>query len=487
MSDRKYYAILFGIYLISHGGILFIPNAIYWDDWTLYRVDPSVIKETFKYAGSMFNMTAYLHEALLSLGVWSYRLLTFIMMFAAAVSLDKVIKRHSFIDQETRLTLVLFFLAMPLYLARVAIIDVPYTICYFLFFVAWAIIDSNRVLALVLFFLSFNTNSLLVFYSLPMFDLYLRTVNYKWSCRSAVLFSVNKLDFVLLPFVYFLIKIKFYKPTGVYVGYNEHFSIKSLIASPVVMIFEWMTLAVPVLPVFLMTMLMYFVGLKIGFKVSKGNERGFSLLLFGSVAFLAGGFAYWVLGHVPMFSDWSSRHQLLLPLGGAFLIVGLISLISSNIRYFVAVTLLSVCLIKNMQSYIDLYFDWHKQTQLIKIMSNNEDIHNSDIVIFDDETIADNAFGRLYRSYEWNGLMSMAFQSESRLGMEPHEYTEYLAGRGFNGYFQNPHKYRIGQYILKDTPTVVRVKIKKTHKPMIVNILNMRLPDYVVEARFEDR
>ena len=45
--SRDHFHKLLIFYLIAHGGIFFIFNAIYWDDWTLYNVENSIIIETF--------------------------------------------------------------------------------------------------------------------------------------------------------------------------------------------------------------------------------------------------------------------------------------------------------------------------------------------------------------------------------------------------------------------------------------------------------
>ena len=38
-SYKKEIAYLLLFYTLCHGGILFITNAIFWDDWTLFEVD----------------------------------------------------------------------------------------------------------------------------------------------------------------------------------------------------------------------------------------------------------------------------------------------------------------------------------------------------------------------------------------------------------------------------------------------------------------
>ena len=87
-SRNNYTALLAFFYLLSQGGLLLIPNAIYWDDWsTLFNNDATLIFEIFKELGSMFNIHGHIHANLLKLGPWSYRVFTFILMFASGLLL----------------------------------------------------------------------------------------------------------------------------------------------------------------------------------------------------------------------------------------------------------------------------------------------------------------------------------------------------------------------------------------------------------------
>ena len=228
LTVKKKYGLFFVFYLVAHGGILLIPNAIYWDDWTLYQVEPEVIMDTFRQAGSMFNITGYTHVLFLSIGPWFYKVITFVLMFGSGVALDRIIKKYESVSIETRFLIVLFFLVLPFYWARVALIDIIYTISYFLFFVAWVLMSRSRALALILFFLSFNTNSLLVFYTLPFVDLYYRSYSSNIGIKTFLVFCRKNFDYFIVPFVFFFIKIEYFPPSGVYEGYNEQYSLYNL-------------------------------------------------------------------------------------------------------------------------------------------------------------------------------------------------------------------------------------------------------------------
>ena len=163
-SRNNYTALLAFFYLLSQGGLLLIPNAIYWDDWsTLFNNDATLIFEIFKELGSMFNIHGHIHANLLKLGPWSYRVFTFILMFASGLLLDSILKKINQLSEIDRFLIVLLFLILPFTIARASLIIFPYTFFYFLFFSGWQLINRSRFGSLALFFLSFNLNSLLFF------------------------------------------------------------------------------------------------------------------------------------------------------------------------------------------------------------------------------------------------------------------------------------------------------------------------------------
>ena len=473
---------IFLLYLIAHGGIFFILDAIYWDDWTLYQVTSFEIMDLFRQGGSMFNLAGYMHNFLLSIGPWFYRFLTFILMFSSGLILYFILLKNKYVNDCERFLIVLLFCILPFYSARVALIDMGYTLCYFLFFFAWLNIEKNRLIALALFFLSFNTNSLLVFYALPFLDSYLRSNDYSWRFKSLIKFSFKKLDFLLLPFFYFFIKIYFYSPSGLYSGYNQSYNLVNLIYSPAVMIVNWLDFNVPLLlTIFISFLVFLYLRLNQFNSYFKNNSSRY-YIVFGALIFLLGAFPYWILGHSPVFTDWGSRHQLLLPLGFSLTLVGLLPLFHAySIRYLIAL-IISLCLTSNIKLYSDYYFDWQKQKQLISLLSLNSDIRAADIIIFNDLTASVNAVSRIYRAYEWNGLMAQAFGDEKRMGFDLSDYKKFIEGSLFRGYYQDPVKFKAKDFIFKEKPIVINILITKVHGGYSMNLKKIRPYKYNLEV-----
>jgi hypothetical protein len=420
--ERDYFLDLLVIYAIAHGGLLLISNAVYWDDWTIYNVSHDAILDTFKMSGVPFNSFGYLHIAIISAGPWLYKVLTFVLMFSTGALLWKIIERHNWVGIDLRYSIVLLFMVLPLNSARVALITFPYTLCYFLFFLAWYFLGKNRLLALGLFFLSFNTNSLLVFYALPMAEWYFRGGN-RLQLKAVWQWALRTIDFMMLPFIFWFIKKSYFKPYGLFEGYNENFSLESLIVGLIRMGYDLTRLEVCVLLLFAFLVFAVFYVKKPAFTE---NGQHIKLLRAGLFALVFAVFPYCVLGHVPTFHTEESRHQLLMPLGTALLVVGLLKLFPSEVRRAAFTFMIAISLALNVQAYTEFYRERHKQNELISLMAQNDQIRKASLVVFDDRTA--NTRRGIYFTFEWNGLMKMAYGDETRFGLVRAWMPVYLRG-----------------------------------------------------------
>lgn len=464
--------LLLGIfYTVMHGGILLIPNAIFWDDWVLYRTPPSIILGTFRQVGAMFNLVGYLHVYMLNIGAWSYKVLTFLMMFASGVLLNSILARNAQLTKENRFFVVLLFLVLPFNLARVAIIDFPYVLCHFLFFLAWYLMDRHRIAALLLFFLSFNTNSLLVFYVLPILDMAYRG-GHLLSPRSLFSFARRHLEFLLLPFLFFFIKIEFFSPFGMYASYNQNYSLLDIHYMIKAQIKDIENLRInPYVSLLVMPFVFLIVRAKTGLlelheSNTYLNQRLFRVLAIGISAAILGVFPYWVVGHVPTFNEWTSRHQLLLPFGTALIIVAFLSLSKKPIKTIGLSLVISGSLSYGIVNYYSFLIDWDKQKALIELFSKNSTIENSKLVIIKDETKHLNAIDRNYRFYEWNGLLEQAYGNQNHFGIEPSEITQYRDG-SLDKFFSS--HYKAASHQRNETVSAVLVEIRQAEKDRAIN------------------
>jgi hypothetical protein len=411
------------LYTLAHAGTFLILNAVYWDDWTLYNINPTSILHDYAMYGWILSWPFRLHNALLPIGPWIYRILTFILMFITGMSLWKVIELNNWIAYESRFIITLLFLVLPFNWSRIEMINFMYVLCLFAFFSAWYFTGRNRLLALCLFLFSFSTNSLLVFFALPMADWYFRDNN-TYYFKSSSIWVLKRIDFIISPFAFWIVKRAYFRPYGLLAGYNEHFSVKNLIISPVRMARDFVHLDINV---FLCSCLFIFCMVMIRKQGDDNHERdGRKMLIAGSAALICAVFPYWIIGDVPTFFEWTSRHQLLMPLGVALLLTYMLGRITTDTRRFATAILITVSISISIQTYCELSLDWSKQRELMSLFSHDDKIRDAGLVIFDDHT--DNARNRVYGFYEWNGLMKYALKDERRFGLNPDEVNSYMQG-----------------------------------------------------------
>lgn len=438
------------VYLAMHGGIFFLADAVYWDDWTLYRMDRLDVIDTFRQQNFISIYVGHIHNIFMGIGLWLYKLVTFLAIFFTAVFLDLILRKFHYLDKNLRVCIVLLFLSLPFYWARVAMIDMIYTLCVFLFFSASYFYWTSRILSLILFFLSFTTNSLLVFYAIPFLSFYyLANKDAYLNVESLFRFSIKHIDFILLPFVFFAIKNLYFQPYGIFDGYNQHFGIQNLFTSAAKTLIDLFQLEARLINVLIAYLVIYKLVFKFKlFSLSSANssKKTINLYYLGLFFLLMAVFPYWILGHVTKFSEWTSRHQLLMPLGTAFIFTGLIFATKLAYRRIIASLIFSICFVLNFSTYVSLYYDWKKQVQIIDQFRNNDVIKNSNVILISDATVKSNALDRVYRVYEWNGLMEAAFGDQKRIGMSYSEHDDFTKGRSFKGYSTDPEKYKMKDF-----------------------------------------
>ena len=445
-----------------HIGILSIPSAVFWDDWALVDTSSEQILDVFRQQGSIFNFNGYLHSILMPLGIWSYKALTFLLMGLAGYMLNVILIRNGAFSQSLRWCIVLLFLLLPFNMARVALIVLPYTLCYAMFFGAWLAIDRHRMLAVILFFLSFNINSLLVFYALPILDMLFRSSG-RFRITAWLKHALSRWELMILPFLFFGIKLAFYKPTGFYAGYNETYSLAVIPSTIATQAKDLFHLKFNIYLIVVFSLLIY-IALK-KFDLLTSNEepklKKNQLLILGGTAALLAVFPYWILGYPPMFTDWSSRHQLLMPLGVALIISGTLQYMPAKARATPLILILSACLSYGITSYFHFYIDWQKQLFIIDKFKNDPVIAHADLVIIKDDTKKFDAMGRTYRYYEWNGMLVRALGNDRRFAVELEDVSQYKQGK-FDIVFHS--HYKAGEHVRSAGESVAVVELNMKPK-----------------------
>ena len=414
LLNNKYrnYIYLFIFYSLAHIWILFLSNSLFWDDWSIYGTSKEIINSQFLMSGRPFF--GLIHNFLLQVGLPIYRILTFISFFVTSIFLDKILKRSNILNSDMRFGLCLLYLTTPFYIARVTIICFQYTLCFFLFFFAWFLMNIFRLISIFLFLMSFTTNSLLVFYCLPIIEDFF----IKFKSSSIRQYIKKNIIILLLPFLFYLFQVLRWKPFGIYEGYHSNFAIKNIFNSSILQLMDAVKLEskfIIFLP--LLVLIISYLFYRFIFSESdtsdKNNMR--KLFVFGFISLISAVFPYWILNYSPSFSDWSSRHQLLMPLGIAIIATSIILNFKIEGRRILLSLFISIFLILNISNYFSLISDNIKQNQIIEVLKNKIDVKNSDFIIFDDDT--KNALDRYYRFYEWLGILKKAYPDKNIIGL----------------------------------------------------------------------
>ena len=198
-------------------------------------------------------------------------------------------------------------------------------------------------------------------------------------------------------------------------------------------------------------------------------------ILIGILIFLFGVFPYWVIGSTPNFLDWSSRHQILMPLGISIILASFLSYNKMHPILFRSLfsIITSLCLLFNIITYRDFFIDWQKQKGLVNFFVKNDQIKNSHLLLFSDTT--KNALTRRYRFYEWNGLLKLAYNNERHFGINEEELPAFLSGiydNTFNSHY-NAKDFKKGNII-----SASLVKISSVNSDSFFS-----LPVYVISVQ----
>ena len=403
LTSRGFLLLCASLYSIAFGYSFGFLNSYFWDDWyTYFDQTASDIRNNVIISG--FNPIRLMLEGFLNENFFpGFRILIFIFYPLAAYALHNVLASKSYLSSFEARSITLLFLLAPVNSARAAVMIFMYTSCMCAFFVAWWLYNSKsnaflRILSLALFVYSFDTASFIPFLLVPIVFTYLdsrvaRQSFFEWIKSNFLLLVIGPSFWFTEPLLnpnLDPIRDAYYQP-----------KISGLIRAVVYF--------VPVLAIALW-----------GFVIRKwrySNQRGQVQVVLGLLTCWLAIFPYVALGHfanlnsvivgfVPNLSDWDSRHQLLLPVGIALTLIGLINYLDSSRSQKLVVAMALVFSSLNFSFTQEYYLDALKQQQIIKSLADNNDLSGFDRLLIEDTALRFNARGRSIRTYEWDRIIS---------------------------------------------------------------------------------
>lgn len=422
---RKLEILFLGVLYVVSFSLMLFNNGVFWDDWILYTADKASVANTFRQAGSPF--TSYYHNFLLSYGhdVFLYRIIVFFAYLISGIFVYKVLSRIKEVTSEAIFFIVAIFMVLPVNSARIAIIDSMYAIYYFSFFMAFwllsvAVSRNSRILyffSLLFFLFSFNALSFLVYFfatAIP-YIFYLQFGFSKQNLYSNIKqYFVENWYLLALPFVFFVFKSYFWRPFGNYDGYNT-IDVEKIFLATSHLIYDKYFFVLLLATTFLLAVYVYIK--------NRNLQKDILFCALGIVLFFAGIFPYLAVGKFPTFEDWNSRHQLLMPLGVAFLIFYFVNILSSafaknrqKLKQIALVFILGFFTYKNISYYIDFQRDYYAQMSLMKNFRSNPIFREGHTFIFYDAA-KPWANGRTLRFYEFSAMFHYIFGDQTRIGL----------------------------------------------------------------------
>ena len=407
-------------YTISWCWSLIRPNTLYWDDWAyIFNQPKGFLNEIFLKTG-LPPWRAIIDQELLMVGYWTIRWLTFIMFFAAGLFLFEILRKIPFISLVQSRSLVLLFLIFPLNHARVPLVMFGYTTSYFLFFLAWMLLIKRSswisfLSACACFIWSFMTHSFLTFTLLPILH-FAFLHREKLICKKPNSKTLTQFGLLTgLPVLYYALRTLYWPPAPEYLWYHTVYLRAVLVAS------------VYFLP-FVISSIIIVLRIRSGERVSSKVliiTAGFLAFAVAVFPYLSSGnldsrmtFFFWEL-------DWSSRHELLMPLGASAITISIVYFISEHKSKPILALIAAVMISLNVFWGIGTYVDSLKKDQLENLLSVEIAIDDSSRFVFVDETRRFNFRESAYRFYEFAGHLSNA-------GKDPVPEVKYECEEGLN-------------------------------------------------------
>jgi hypothetical protein len=471
---RKHWPyLLIGVMALLSHGLLLLNDGMYWDGWLLdNHLAQSDWGEVNKWAtDSGMPAIGYFYWGLKLIGLVSfYKILAFISLLVAALLVFRICIESQWFTRLEATGIALLSLVYPAYQTTVELSTFRYLVfyCMFLFVILqlWKTVRVEtplvltlwrRILLLVLLFISFNLNSLLVFYFPLLLTVFwgLKRSHAHLSWAEVLKrYLPGKLDFIALPFIFFAIKNIFSPTSGVYANYNKlnlspgsigahagNYVENALIGQFDAALSGLLNHPLALLLLFALTYLAYAkyqpettAATDSTPVVPPEDAPAIQPILFAGLLLASAIFPYAAVGQSPTPEGWSSRHALLASLPVALLVVGLLrpmwALFADRPRgamdgRFVALLIGALLLAAFSLSTISTYVSWQaravKDRAIISVLAATPILKDISVFWVDDQYPLGGE--RLYRFYEWAGMFKKAWGGESRIGFQVQAYN----------------------------------------------------------------
>jgi hypothetical protein len=398
----------------------------------------------------------------LALPVLSYRLIVFFAYFISGLCLLQILRTIPGLHNVESLSIVGFFWVFPINSARVTLICNPYAICFLAFWLGYYFFVRGLaggtqpiylLLSVPLFFFSMWAASLMAFMALPAIHLLFVILKNDSPWRHCI--KKYFLFFLVfpLPIIFFAYKHHYFTPYGIYEGYNKltwirlkesYTHLEPSFSNCFVGAMSWSSEIAKKVPLYLNLKSLFCLSLLLIIFFRKKFAISGMLILTGVAAWIFGALPYNCIEEITQ-GEWTTRNQLLLGLGSALILVGIIDLFAQGIKtasprlilpvkIFFTILLSAIFTKQNLEKGADFYIDWQKQLSIISAFQNSQEVKEGTLFVFLDNAKMLDAFPRSYRFYEYCGMLRKVFRNSSRFGVLADAKTEadMLSGEYFS-------------------------------------------------------
>lgn len=377
------------VVLFCHG-LLLLNDGLYHDDIYLYDLLKNRDWETLYTVLSMYGNTyTFFYDWFFSFLphiVFAFKLIAFVNILLSAFLTYRICVKSGFLGPTEGMFVAMLSAVYPAHMMTF-VINISYQFtCYTLFLVAVNLaMDAIklkgarlliwRILTCGIFFLSFMTNSLLVFHSgfLLFYYAYSQRQLSRRLLDRPFSFAIRHWDFIVIPFVFWIWKQNFTPVWGWASGYNEiTFNLTSMLSIYIklALTIAWQLINTASNPFFSGSFILfgaaYYAQRLKWHTFFRPQPRVLPLLIFGLLLLFLGTFPYAAVGKgfgSASFVDWSSRNRLLIGLPMALiLVVTSLKIFKSPSRWNL---IFLVALVLTFSSYrVNVYVTW--QAEAIK-------------------------------------------------------------------------------------------------------------------------
>lgn len=356
------------LYTLCWGWMMLFQEPI-WDDWILLKRSASDLLLEPDPRMPIYAFFTFLPDPI----IW-YSIATFVCYFFSGLLFSALLNKSKIFPDGYDYFGLLLFWVLPLNVARISCINFPYALSLCIFLAATYLFMGKRdiltnITAAILFLLSFMTPSLLVLFYAVWVLLILQ--DYKQLSASRNNKNIYAI-FFLLPILAWGIRSVYFQPEGVYATYyaiktdNILFAPflslkvigKNLLESLHILSQHYIGLISVIITLFIFTLEKTKI-LSIIPTVELISKPSWTLIPIGFFLLLAGIFPYVAIGKEPGFSDWLSRHQLLMAPGIVIVFLGMRYILSGIVfRYYFLIILLA-----SLAMNLSFAWEWKKDQE----------------------------------------------------------------------------------------------------------------------------